>query len=90
MTSDNRDFYCTVQVNLNVPQDSQVQGKRNKNNTRSLCSLTPSMMLSLSLDLYLNVILKAGAFLNLLMFHQGRLSSENVDCTGVEPYSLHK
>ena len=48
------------------------------------------MMLSLPLDLYLNVNLNAGAFLNLLMFHQGRLSSVEVDCTGVEPYSLHK
>ena len=40
------------------------------------------------LDSYLNVILKAGAFLHLLMFDQGRLSSEKVDCTGVKPYSL--
>ena len=48
------------------------------------------MMLSLSLDLYLNVTLEAGAFLNLLMFDQGRLPTEKVDCMGVEPYSLHK
>ena len=64
--------------------------KVEQNNTRSLSSLTPNMMLSLSIDLYRNVILKAGAFLNLLMFDQGRLSSEKVDCTGVKPYSLHK
>ena len=42
--------------------------ERGTNNTRSLCSLTPNMMLSLSLDLYLNVILKVEAFLHLLMF----------------------
>ena len=59
-------------------------GKEKQNNTCSLCSLTPNMMLSL--DLYLNVILKAGAFLHLLMFDQGRLSSEKVDCMGVKPY----
>ena len=64
--------------------------KVEQNNTRSLSSVTPNMMLSLSLDLYLNVILKAGAVLNLLMFDQGRLSSEKVDCAGVKSYSLHK
>ena len=55
--------------------------RKEEENTRSLCSLTLNMMLSL--DLYLNVILKVGAFLHLLMFDQGRLSSEEVDCTGV-------
>ena len=44
----------------------------------------------LSLDLYLNVILEVEAFLHLLMFDQGNLSSEKVDGTGVKPYSLHK
>ena len=62
--------------------------RKEEETTRSLCSLTLNTMLSL--DLYLNVILKVGAFLHLLMFDQGRLSSEEVDCTGVKPYSLHE
>ena len=70
---------------LTCPKSSR---KEEENNTRSLCSLTPNMMLSL--DLYLNVILEVEAFLHLLMFDQGKLSSEKVDGTGVKPYSLHE